>query len=182
MCVCVCMCLLGSEDSHWLAGKGAPFSGVFHPSTIPDLHTCEAGQWQLQNTKLQHNYHSDIYSLLFISIIYYHQRSTSSLLPTPLIQHLSFIFLTLAFAAFHSTCTAICLLTLLFFIHTLRLQGSFINSTTPYSSKKKGGERVDWREGCPYWLTDCCMARAPWKLKTANAEAERRGGFGSRGR
>lgn len=136
--------------------------------------------WRRTKAASEHKVHrnccSNMHLLLFICIIY-HRYGSTSLLPNPCdIHSKSFLhFSTPAFAALHSACTPICSLPLLFFIHTLRLRGSFINSTTPYSSKKKGGERVVWREGCPYWLTDCCMVRAPWKPKTANAEAERGG-------
>lgn len=70
----------------------------------------------------------------------------------------------------HATLSAAHSLPLL--IHILRLQHSFINSTTPYSSKTTG--RADWREGCPYWLTDCCIERASWTLQATNEDPKRR--------
>jgi len=39
----VCVCWLGSGDSHWLKGKAATFPGIIFPSILPDLHAyaCE---------------------------------------------------------------------------------------------------------------------------------------------
>lgn len=148
------MCLLGSEDSHWLAGKGATFSGVFHPSTIPDLHTCEAGQWQHNTTaQLPLRY-------LFTSIHFYHlPPPTQHLLtaPTPLIfiQHLSFIFLTLAFAAFHSTCTPICFARSLIF-HSHSAAPRLIHKQHHSLQQQKEGRGEGGLEGglplLTYWL------------------------------